>query len=390
MRVLIVSDPPWMLTGYGIQTRMLTEGLQAEGWTVSVAAKSGLAGSKVCWAPDGEQAPAGVWVYPYAQNGPQAGDALPHTISQYQPDVIVTLIDVWPLLADRWKLMVKKTPVISWVPVERHPLLRPVGDWCRSSFVTRVVPMSHWGETLLRQAIPMGGKVLPAIGHGYDPAVFYPDDRRAARVRFGLPADEPIFGCVAANIGDPYLPRKGWPQMLQAWRLRVNRMGAGAGKLVLHTNPTVSAGGVDLYQMAASLQLEDTDSLIFTQTELTADGLADLYRAMDVMVLPTLGEGFGVPIIEALACHTPVVTSSWSGCQSLTPGDWQIPYESSVPVWSMGSWMRVPHPEAVAAKMSEVLDASVEPELFDRFTGPYQQTEVVRQWVTVIKEALSG
>ena len=40
----------------------------------------------------------------------------------------------------------------------------------------------------------------------------------------------------------------------------------------------------------------------------------DLYRAANVFVFPSLYEGFGLPVLEAMACGTPVITSD---CSSL-------------------------------------------------------------------------
>ena len=37
--------------------------------------------------------------------------------------------------------------------------------------------------------------------------------------------------------------------------------------------------------------------------------LPDLYRAADVFAFPSLYEGFGIPVLEAMACGTPVVTA---------------------------------------------------------------------------------
>lgn len=48
--------------------------------------------------------------------------------------------------------------------------------------------------------------------------------------------------------------------------------------------------------------------------------LADLYRGALAFVYPSLWEGFGLPVLEAMACGTPVVTSTGSGL-SLTAGD---------------------------------------------------------------------
>jgi glycosyltransferase involved in cell wall biosynthesis len=38
-------------------------------------------------------------------------------------------------------------------------------------------------------------------------------------------------------------------------------------------------------------------------------GLATLYSSADVLVMPSLYEGFGLPVVEAMACGTPVVCS---------------------------------------------------------------------------------
>ena len=42
-----------------------------------------------------------------------------------------------------------------------------------------------------------------------------------------------------------------------------------------------------------------------------------LYSACDLMVFPSLFEGFGFPVLEALACGTPVVCSNTSAMQEL-------------------------------------------------------------------------
>ncbi len=43
---------------------------------------------------------------------------------------------------------------------------------------------------------------------------------------------------------------------------------------------------------------------------LAEDDLAALMRRATAIAYPSLGEGFGLPVLEALACGTPVVTTS--------------------------------------------------------------------------------
>jgi len=53
------------------------------------------------------------------------------------------------------------------------------------------------------------------------------------------------------------------------------------------------------------------------------DDLPGLYSAADLFVYPSLYEGFGLPVLEAMACGTPVVTSNVSSLPEVV-GDTQV------------------------------------------------------------------
>ncbi|MEJ2744815.1 MAG: glycosyltransferase family 1 protein [bacterium] len=65
--------------------------------------------------------------------------------------------------------------------------------------------------------------------------------------------------------------------------------------------------GVERYIEHAGLQRD----VIFTGS-LSENELIPLYNAADVLVLPSLYEGFGLPPLEAMACGTPVISSNRS------------------------------------------------------------------------------
>ena len=55
------------------------------------------------------------------------------------------------------------------------------------------------------------------------------------------------------------------------------------------------------------------DNVTLLWGEMTEAQLADLYRACDTFVLPTRAEGWGLPLIEAVAAGLPVITTMHSG-----------------------------------------------------------------------------
>ena len=66
------------------------------------------------------------------------------------------------------------------------------------------------------------------------------------------------------------------------------------------------------------------------KVESTPD-LAALYQMAEVMAYPSIFEGFGIPVLEAMASGTAVITSSQSSLPEVSgPGAWQLPEVTAV------------------------------------------------------------
>lgn len=66
------------------------------------------------------------------------------------------------------------------------------------------------------------------------------------------------------------------------------------------------------------IQAQNLESLIFNLGKPNQATLIGLYNAADVLLAPSLYEGFGLTVLEAMACGTPVVTSNVSSLPEVT------------------------------------------------------------------------
>lgn len=57
-------------------------------------------------------------------------------------------------------------------------------------------------------------------------------------------------------------------------------------------------------------KVANTPEIIYIDDKLEEEQMAQLYRACDVLVLPYRGEGFGLPVLEAMACGLPVIVTA--------------------------------------------------------------------------------
>lgn len=139
--------------------------------------------------------------------------------------------------------------------------------------------------------------VQGAVDHSVFQPVTDPQRLAAMRARYGIGDGPFILGLSRLE------PRKNFVRLIEAFAAART-----AAKLPHHL--VIGGGKGWLYDtIFARVQELRLGDLVHFPGFIADDDLAALYSAADFFAYPSLYEGFGLPILEALACGTPVLTA---------------------------------------------------------------------------------
>ena len=314
MRVLWISDSPDTPSGFGNVTRFVCGGLAKRGHQVSILG----------WQTMQQQEWNGCQVYP-ASVGLGSRSLFPFLV-RHRPEIVIALADVWwlPYFSAphiRRQMLLTDTPWALYFPIDGNLKEENLpASWVELLGAVDIpIAMSEFGrDTAQRSGIDC--KYIP---HGVDSGIFYPPaDRQRAK------AEVDAAGKFMILSDSRNQPRKMLPRLLDIFAKFAK--GRSDALLHLHTDPDdeFTKSGLYSYDVRADLRHLGIESQVrFSSGHVMSRGgglpleeLARYYRAADVHLLASSGEGFGLPTLQAAAAGAVPMAGAYSASLELVSG----------------------------------------------------------------------
>lgn len=253
--------------------------------------------------------------------------------------------------------------------VKPWPVARAVPHWVhtRKSRLwgkrrLNAIAPSEWMATAARESSLFANADVRQIGYCFDPTIFKPDGREAARRRLGLTPETPCALFVNASQ-----PRKG-ATMIRRIMEKMSQMPAWQNCGFLF------AGGLP---RGVRGDEPGVRPLPATHDEAV---MAEYFAAADLFVMPSLEDNLPNVIIESLACGTPVVAFAVGGIPEMITEGVNGCLSKQCTVAGMAEAISRLDPRALRSRNAIAADAR----------SRYSQAEISRQHVAFYRDLVHG
>jgi len=198
------------------------------------------------------------------------------------PPLVMTVYGFAPISLSGWEYF----RTVKGIIMSDHYARKKLKKWRElKDGVNSVITISHFTKTETVQLTGIPAEKITVCHLGVNTELFIPDTE--------TPHDNYFL-----HISNDE-PRKNVSRIVAAFR-RLRKLHDVKLLLKLPAQHAARCQGIDGVEVISTM--------------LNAEELASLYRRALGFVFPSLYEGFGLPILEAMACGCPVITSNASAC----------------------------------------------------------------------------
>ena len=295
-KLLIAADNPTASTGYGKVARYLALHMKELGYEVAFAGLQYF----------GEPATLLLDNQPFTMYEGATPGGLVQAIERFRPHFVLHIRDNWVFTRySSGKPYDIFTPcrqygakLILYSPVQSEPLPREVLKVMTYNCDFNLT-MCKWSrDVLLKQGLPK--EKVDYLYHGVDVSKYRPIDRALARDKIGLETKAPLVGYIAMN----YDYRKMIPLAMKAFKHLLEYL--PDAEMLLWTE-RVAYWDLAAWQESLGLQKK-----IYWPKATKTSGIEEnlmpyVINSLDCLLHSSAAEGFGLPLLEAMACGVPVV-----------------------------------------------------------------------------------
>lgn len=298
LKIIFHGDGIWTQSGYAVELDFLIRRFLLEGFQVAQAAKAGLHGHWIDYRMD----EGTLRMYPMVDD-PHGADTMFYGARNFGANVCISMIDQW-VIPPQWiqNLHQIGCKFIPYMPVDSNPpapgILRnlPLAD--------KIITFSKFGQNQLKKH----GFISEMIYEGVDVNKLKPKDKLEAKQKAGFPPHLFMWGMIAANKENP--PRKSFQEALEAFKM-FSDVHPESGLFI--GTQQISPGSFPIREYAQHLGILDKmffGDQLFMSILATREDIEIWMNAFDGLLHPSQTEGFGLTIVEAQACGTPVVVTN--------------------------------------------------------------------------------
>jgi glycosyltransferase involved in cell wall biosynthesis len=251
-----------------------------------------------------------------------AYESLHGTILDFQPDIVWSVSDCWMQFHTNMMDIRECFKYYSYFPIDGSPMPHIVEmgnqaiNWIDAiNKADRSYAFCNFGRDAMIKTGSLYGTDLNKVGviyHGSDNVTFRPLENKAELKKKHFKLDDKTFlvGCFSRNQ-----PRKAFHKLFEALALGVKK-GYWTGETIkCYFHCPVRDVGWYLPDLIKTHGLENivllNDKLQVGQGPTDAE-MNELYNALDLMTLPSRGEGWGLTYSEAMSAGVPVLMSAYS------------------------------------------------------------------------------